>query len=362
MGKRHSKQNSKQAKGQFFTSNVDYILYGYEDIVRGKDMIDPFAGGKDLISWSVDNGATSAIGYDIEPLFDDIIYNDSLMNPPSYVDKVLVSNPPYLSKNKCKVDKTVFSKWDANDYYKCHLQSLIVNGAEEAILIIPSNFLCEGRSKARANLFKHYYAVKAKFWNEPTFEDATVGVCVLHMKLGTRQYQAFPLSIMPANITIDVELLEKNGYLYGNDFYDYIRDITPIRIIKTDIGMTEPNTNIVVGLLDGGSWKCGISYNDKGPIYSKPKSFTTYQITTPDYNISIDNQKLIVEIFNEKFDKFREQYYSMFLSNYMGARQKILSRSYVHKFISRIIKDELKLKKNEPITNLTQFLFENKVK
>ena len=35
--------------GQFFTTNSDYILQGFEGFVKNKEILDPFAGNQDLI-------------------------------------------------------------------------------------------------------------------------------------------------------------------------------------------------------------------------------------------------------------------------------------------------------------------------
>jgi hypothetical protein len=48
-------ENTKGQLGQFFTENSDYILNGLEKYVVGKNVIDPFAGGKDLINWAKRN-------------------------------------------------------------------------------------------------------------------------------------------------------------------------------------------------------------------------------------------------------------------------------------------------------------------
>ena len=58
--------NGKKLKGQFFTTNSDYILSGLSKYVRGKNIIDPFAGDKDLIRWAKKYQAKKIIGYDID--------------------------------------------------------------------------------------------------------------------------------------------------------------------------------------------------------------------------------------------------------------------------------------------------------
>lgn len=339
MSKRHTSQSEKQSKGQYFTTNCDEILSGYESIVSSKSIIEPFAGGGDLTSWAERNGAVSVKEYDLEPCNSKTIQNDSIANPPDYSGRIVVTNPPYLSKNKFKGNKKVFERWDQNDLYKCHLASLS-NGCEEALVIIPSNFLCESSPKARKILFENHYIESAKYWETPIFDDATTGICVLHLKKGKKPFQKFPMIIFPGGDRITMILEEKYGFLHGKDFFEFINMSNGnLRVIKTDVGMNPPNTNLVVGLLDNGIWNNGVRYNDGEPIYCSPKSFTTYQITLVGLEIGNSIQKDITNNFQLKFDKFRNQYKSMFLSNYMGPKQKILSRSYVHKFLEVIMSD-----------------------
>lgn len=335
MAKRHLTQTKKQALGQYFTTNAAEILKGYEHVVKNKAVIDPFAGNKDLLNWAMLNGCSINQGYDIAPVDDTIMFQDTLVTPPDYSNSVVVTNPPYLSSNKCRTgDKSPYHRWNQNDYYKCHLASLGPNGCDEALEIVPSNFFCEGRDAIRATLFKTHHIVSAKYWDQPSFDDASTGTCVLHLKRGEKRSQVFPLTLLPAGVVIDVELEAKYRYLHGKDFFDYIAKAPTLSLVKTDIGMTPPNTNIVVGLLDNGKWPVGISFNSGLPIYCQPKSFTTYQLTTPHVTLSEIEQRAIIELFHHKLTGFRKQYHSLFLANYMGPSQKILSRDYVNKLIS----------------------------
>jgi len=335
MAKRHTAQTHQQKMGQYFTTNADYILDGYESVVKNKTVIDPFAGGKDLLNWASRCGASNVIGYDLEPKSDDITQNDSIANPPQY-SGVVVSNPPYLSKNKFKGDKGVFDQWGQNDLYKCHLASL--SNCDEAIVIIPSNFLCEGRATAREMLFKTHYIVSAKYWNTPVFEDATTGICVIHIKKGVRPYQRFQLYHGTENTSFEMKLEKRYNYLHGKDFLEIVQSVSgKFKVVKTDVGMSRPNTNIVLGLLDKGAWRLGLSYNEGEAIYCSPKSFTTYQLTLPGKTLSEDDQRKLVKEFNEILVSHRDRYHDMFLSNFMGPKQKILSRKMAHSLIEYII-------------------------
>ena len=337
MAKRHVSQSQKQALGQFYTTNSDYILAGYEELVKDKIVVDPFAGGGDLLEWSIRNGAKSVVAYDLQPNYPNTIQNDSLNNPPSYKDMMVVTNPPYLAKNKCKGDKSVYDKWEQNDYYKCHLASLAID-CEEAIEVLPSNFFCESRAGIRNKLFETHHIVSAKYWNTPVFDDATTGICVIHLKRGSRDIQQFPMSLSSGE-TVDVVLKAENNFLYGEKFFLDINRAKGINIVKTDVGMPPPNTNLVVGLLDNGKWSNGVKYNTGDAIYCSPKSFTTYQITLPDHTITESDQKRIADEFQKRMTEYRHLYHDLFLANYMGPTQKILSRHYVHSLLETVMMD-----------------------
>ena len=56
--------------------------------------------------------------YDIEPTKSFIIKQDTIKHPPNYNNKYIITNPPYLARNKC-TNKLLFDKYDVNDLYKC---------------------------------------------------------------------------------------------------------------------------------------------------------------------------------------------------------------------------------------------------
>jgi hypothetical protein len=112
------KQSNKQILGQFYTTNQEYILQGMKIPDNIKNIIEPFTGNGDLINFiKKDNIEYNIEYYDIEPKKDYIIKQDTIRNPPNYNNKYLITNPPYLARNKSK-DKTLFDKYDVNDLYK----------------------------------------------------------------------------------------------------------------------------------------------------------------------------------------------------------------------------------------------------
>ena len=109
----------KKSKGQFYTTNSSYILEGFplppSDI---RSIIEPFAGKGDLIDWIKKSGCNTKIqAFDIEPKSENIKERDTLLNPPDYKDSWIITNPPYLARNK-SINKEVFDMYETNDLYK----------------------------------------------------------------------------------------------------------------------------------------------------------------------------------------------------------------------------------------------------
>jgi hypothetical protein len=91
----------KRNLGQFFTTNSDYILQGFSDFVKNKEITDPFAGNQDLLNWVKNNKCKKFIGFDFDNNYIDeknVFFNDSINSHMNY--KFVCTNPPYLHKNK----------------------------------------------------------------------------------------------------------------------------------------------------------------------------------------------------------------------------------------------------------------------
>ncbi|MBU4458300.1 hypothetical protein KKF60_00080, partial [Patescibacteria group bacterium] len=146
--------------GQFFTKNSDYILQGMKKYIYNKDATDPFAGNQDLIKWAKGNKAKVIKGYDIDKNYIDdktTFLNDSINKPLKY--KFVLTNPPYLHKNKAK-DETknkyfIGKNSEFEDLYQVSINSIL--DSEEGILIIPLNFLsAENSNKIRKIFFNKF--------------------------------------------------------------------------------------------------------------------------------------------------------------------------------------------------------------
>ena len=341
MAKHNIEKTKKDLLGQYMTTNADVLLENYKGLVLDRVVLDPCEGHGDLTNWAWKNGATDIEGYDIEPVLDHTEYRDlySTDQPlPDYSGKLIVTNPPYLSSNRSD-DKTVFDTWKQNDLYKCYLATLSYHNVDEAIIIQPSNFLFESRSGAREMLFENYNIKQAEYWEHPVFDDAVIGIMTMHIQkkdfpqIG--QDQNFTIINRTKDISTDVTLEARYNYLDGKEFFDYIRNAPRHSFERVHEGMDPPNSNIVLSIMEGTHGIC-LLYNDAEPIYTPEKSFTTYQINLP-FELSEAEQREAVNEFNKILNGYRKQYDSRFLSNYIAAEQKILSRDYANKLLAKIL-------------------------
>ena len=138
------KQRTKQILGQFYTTHHEYILQNMKIPVSIINIIEPFTGNGDLISFIEKEQNNNNVNYniecyDIEPTKSFIIKQDTIKNPPNYNNKFLITNPPYLARNKC-ANKSLFDKYDVNDLYKCVIKEILTNICLGGIFIIPLNF------------------------------------------------------------------------------------------------------------------------------------------------------------------------------------------------------------------------------
>ena len=344
--KRHSSQDEKQKTGSFYTENVDFLLSRFSKYLYGKNVIDPFVGSGHLLDFAEKHGAISLTGCDIKET-DKFETRDSLMNPPDMKDKYLLTNPPYLCKNKSK-EKEVYEKWCQNDKYKCHLVSLIGSGCKEGTIILPSNFLSESNAKARNCFFSNYRIIEADYYYYQAFEGATTGIVVFSFeRWEEKEEMIFNIRIHFSKERIIEESIcikKKYKWLYGDEFFDYINKPEKIkfRMIK-ERDKKIPNTKIIISLLDKGKYKLGAHFNNGTPLIAKDTVFFTYQLDSS-IEINEEIQRKIIDQYNFVYNFYREKYHGLFIANYMGAEQKLKSVKISNMLLNSVAIDILGLK------------------
>lgn len=365
----------KKQLGQFFTTNSDYILQGFEGFVKNKEVFDPFAGNQDLIRWVRKNGCKKAVGFDCDKNYVDgknVLYNDSINSPQRY--KFVCTNPPYLHKNKAdqEIKERFFSGNHSSfeDLYQVSIFSIL--NCEEGILIVPLNFLCAENSKKIRNLFfDKFEIVKLNIFSEQVFEDTTYNVISFYFR--RKKYNSekikIPATIFPENKQITFTIERKYNWQFGGNFINRIRntqnhlgifrltedylksgeyevelafqnikDKKPFRISKDFKKLIEKNILFLRAIDSKNGKKIQLEdirkYGIAGLVGKNTSRNMAHLIFKEE--IPINDQIELMKRFNEELNRGRSKYLSFFLTNFRDNNRKRISFELAYKFLNYI--------------------------
>lgn len=310
--------------GQFYTTNAKYILQNLLNIFpQSVSVIDPFAGQGDLLRF-FKNGE----GYDIEPKNKKIIKRDTLLKPLNYENKWIITNPPFLAKNK-NSDKTIYEKYNLDDLYKISLKTLI--GCEGGIIILPVNFFSSLDFKIRKEFLSQYKIKRVNIFEETVFDDTTYTICAFNFIKSDNIKQNILFTFYPTKNEKTFTLKESENYMFGYEIYNLQEsEIIVNRLLKGE----KYNSKIFLKAIDD-TQKINLSINDN--IFYGKKSDRSYATIKFNYNFTLNEQKIIVDCFNNKLNYYRKKYNSLFLSNYRDNYRKRISFKLAYKIISNCI-------------------------
>lgn len=340
---------TKQQLGQFFTTNYNYIFSDISPFNVNCDIIEPFCGNGDLLEFIKKFNPLNIVCYDIEPKHDYITKQDTLLNPPQYINKFVITNPPYLARNKA-TDKTIYDKYNSNDLYKCFLYSLIKNTPNGGIIIIPSNFFCSIRKsdiELRKLFLSKFNIIKVNFFEETVFKDTSYSVCSIYFNLNTdkQKMDKFTITIFPSKKQIDVELNEKNNYIIGGEMYKLPKSSYKITR-ATSKNINNVNTNIVAKCMDDNQKSMiKLFYTEKNKEYidTTPNlTFRSYCLLIIEPEITKELQKKLIVEFNNFLNDKRNNYNSLFLTNYRESntiQRKRISFDMIYSICSFLLID-----------------------
>ncbi len=384
----------KKQLGQFFTTNSDNILRGLEEFVREKNVVDPFAGGGDLMLWAEKNGAKKVEGFDVDDACVDnkkVFKNDSLLQSKKY--RFVLTNPPYLNINKAdsNTKDKYFRKSQFEDLYQISLDAIF--DSEEGIVIVPINFLsAENSEKIRQRFFSKFKIVKMNYFKEQVFEDTTYNVIAFYYKRhgGLCEQFVIETTIFPDNKKVDIELARKFSWTIGGEFlnkikdqenilgvhrltedilekekgslsihvaFNHIKDKRQIKASKKFRDLVESNL-ILLRAIDSGTQEGRIKlenikkYNVECLISKESSRNMIYLLF--DRQIELEQQQKIIDLFNEEINKQRENHLSLFLTNFRDNDRKRISFDFVYKFINHIYCEKI----NPKILAQTTFGYE----
>lgn len=344
---------SKQTLGQFYTTNQEYILQGFKIPESIQNIIEPFAGNGDLLPFIKNSNREFNIEcYDIDPKKEFIIKRDTLKNPPNYNNKYLITNPPYLARNKSK-DKTLFDQYNVNDLYKCIIKEILTNTCLGGILIIPLNFWSSIRKndiELRKAFLEKYDIVLLNIFEQQVFDDTSYTVCSFQFEMKTSDTNNLNIMIYPSKTNIQTELNDNNNYIIGGSLYNLKLNNTYKITRLTSKNSNKTHTNILVKCIDDNiNNKIGLSFVDTPYIDNTPnQTARTYATLIIEPHIDVEKQKGLINKFNNYLNTHREKFHSLFLTNYRESKQTDDGENFARKRISF-----------ELVYSITQYILEN---
>ncbi len=369
----------KKQNGQFFTKNSDYILSGFSQYIKNKNAVDPYAGNKDLIVWAKKSGVKSILGFDVDKNYVDnkiVFLKDSINSPQKY--KFVITNPPYLHKNKAdrNTKEKYFNGYNSQfeDLYQLSIKSVF--DSDEGILIVPLNFLsAENSGKIRDLFFDKFKILKLNIFSEQVFEDTTYNVISFYFKKredDSSENKIFA-TIFPDGKKVELILEKQYNWQFGGEFVnrvkktknylgifrlteEYLRsgeykvemalqNIKDKKVfhINSDLKKLIGNNILFLRAIDSKNGK-KIQLEDirdykiKGLVGKKTSRNMAHLIFKKGIPI-VDQEKLMID-FNVKLNEEREKYSSYFLTNFRDNNRKRISFDLVYKFLNYIYTNE----------------------
>jgi len=313
---------SKRQLGQFYTTNYEYILSNMAIPNGVKTIVEPFVGNGDLLNFITDKIKYNVEIYDIDPKLTETIQRDTLIDPPDYTDKFILTNPPYLARNKNK-NKDLYEKYNCNDLYKCFIVNILTNICQGGIIIIPLNFLSSIR-KTDIELRKKFleiYSIKTiNIFEEQVFVDTSYAVCSLYfMKKQCNEINNINMYIYPSNKEMNISLNSENNYTIGGEIYNLQQNSK--FIVQRATKETKKNlTNILLKCIDDSihnqlGFKI-VNDEDRFIDNTAKLSARSYATLVINKSLTLEQQQELVDKMNDYIKEKRQKYNSLFLTNY----------------------------------------------
>jgi hypothetical protein len=341
-------KSKKQEKGQFYTTQCDYILDGLFECIQpmlgsSPRIIEPFAGKGDLVEWikrgvKENDGSIDFQLYDIDPKYPGTIKCDTLATPPLYQDSWILTNPPYLARNKCS-NKTLFDKYSTNDLYKCFLTSLSQQaaGSRGGIIIIPSGFFFSPRDvdvRCRNSFMSKYRILRINYFEESVFQDTSTTVVAIAFAKSVAESllenQQVSWTKYPSKETRIFEMSKSNNWIIGGEIYRLVQNPicnTPIiarrHVEGNALKHDEQQTHITLTAVDSGSQSGRIKLEYKaGYIYPAEECSRTYAtLRIRGKHLSPADQEKTCTLFNEYIEMWRTNTWSLFLPQFRESKE-----------------------------------------
>ena len=338
-------ESNKKELGQFYTTRVDYILQDFNIPENTTKIIEPFVGNGDMIKW-VKNISTIEM-YDIDPKIPGVIIRDTLKNPPDYSESFVITNPPFLARNK-SVKKELFELYKTNDLYKCFIKSISNSNCEAGIVIIPAGFFTSSRKsdiKIRDTFMTKYLITKIRYFEETVFDDTSITIVAFSFIKNNKdlKFQNVLWEFFPEKNKKNFYMSKENFWLVGGEILTLNSDCFVSRHVSgRNLKQGEFLSFMTLRALDGGKQHNKISLDYcKDYIYqSKESSRAFATIVIKNKELSEEQQIILCREFNKFINKKREETNSLFLPQFRESKEyarKRISFDMAYGIISYII-------------------------
>lgn len=324
--------NNDLKKTVHYTKNCEYICGNLKKYIKyDYDLIEPFVGNGDLLrlfnnKWEIYDLNNNVNGNN----------RDTLKNPPNYENKWVITNPPYLAKNKSE-DKTIYNMYNIDDLYKAAILSIMnCNGG---ILIIPTNFFTDEKSSSvRKEFLSKFKVIELNIFNEPVFDSTTYSVCSFFFIREENTEQTIKVNIFPDNLSFNTNISFKYGYrIAGKVFYELENtDNHFSRLLLQDNENKKFITNIKLYAIDTRADKIHVEYDEK--LFYGKSTDRTYATFVCDKSLSKDEQIFLINNFNEYLNNFRKEYLDIPMTNYRDYGRKRISFNFAYQILSYLLK------------------------
>lgn len=335
----------KAELGQFYTTNYDYILSNMNIPSNIKTIIEPFVGNGDLLKFIKDESKFKIEMYDIDPKVENAVKQDTLEYPPDYTDKFVLTNPPFLARNKSK-NKKIYDKYACNDLYKCFIKIITESQCIGGIIIVPLNFLSSGRKsdvELRKNFLKKYRIKVANIFEENVFVDTTYTVCSIYFDRCFSNDELIDTFIYPNKEQIKIKLNAENDFTIGGEIFK-LEQNPDYKIERATRENKKNITNILLKCIDDSiDSQLGFTVvSDKERFIDETEKLSARSYATLLINkkLTLEEQEILVKKMNKYIKIQREKYNSLFLSNYRESNtiaRKRISFSLAFKICNYIL-------------------------
>ena len=342
--------SKKTTLGQFYTDNYGYILKSlWRDYINGT-IVEPFVGNGDLIKYVKEMDFEGNLElYDLDSKYLNYIKKDTLLDPPDYKDKWVITNPPYLARNK-NINKIIYDKYEVNDLYKAFIISIINSDVNGGIIIIPLNFwssIRENDCSLRNKFLSKYKVCHLNIFEESVFSDTNYTVCsfVFRKKDIVLDSQYINTTIYPYNININLSVDRKCKWLFGGEIYNIIpnKKIKVARLVENKENKGYFSTSILLHAIDSGTFDGKrISLEPDNELFYGKESSRGQATIISNIKLNEEQESILCEKFNEFFEEKREKTHSLFLVNYRESKEYARKRipfNLAYLIINKILSD-----------------------